>query len=912
MTNKKIAKERHASVKRSMRRLPLQMLAAAGLLFGAGLMQSCDKDILTGQPGWLGNSIYERLQEGIEVDGQTKTFNTTLRLIDDLGYTETLSRTGSKTIFVASDADYDKWFQSNSWGVTRYEDLTLSQKKQIFNGAMINNAYLVELMSNVPSTADGKDPEEGMCMRRETASSIYDYVPVMTKADYPHNDVLTDDPVNKSWAVVKNLDKDIHILKDATSVPMIHFLPDFMKKNNIVDSDLELVSNHQSNSTQESWINGKKVISSEQTCKNGYVYVVDGVMEANKSMAEIINEQPETQTFAKLLKRFSVPVRLPLAQQREFWRLFPDVPEGVDSLYNLRYLNQSGNHGLATPTGNSEDNLNSSGLLKFDPGWNQYKADNNQLIMQNDAAAMLVPTNKALEDWFEYGEGKTLKERFGSWDGIPYETLVKLLNVNMLESFVSSVPSKFNSILDDSQRAMGVETGDIVKCYMGCNGVVYVTNKVFTPSEYNSVMYPALIQSSGIFSVIYHALTGNYTKTQETSQDYSPYLTAMDSRFSLVLPYNVYPSLNGTNENKVVRMIDPASYGLSQQYLLEFYYANEQVSGYAYPCTLGPDGSVTLTANRYYTLSPKVIANRLFDHINNLTIIDDITPEQKFYKTKAGSIMYANLNGDNTTFKGGYQINTGESVAVDNIYPMGNGTTYGVSGNPDSDPSHIQLPMTSQNSVYQVLKKMKEEGGDSLFYSLVYNDNTTNGFKTRKDGSSYCASPADNYNLSLFDNYNYTIYLPSDKAVKELIDGGFLPTWEQYEDETDTKKKEAIAQRIHNFVRYHVQDNSVFVGGDTYNGEQFESSMLNPNNNRFYSIKVTNNGGSMSVTDQLGNTYNVSTKAGEYNIPCREFWLNKQVDNTASKASYTAEINASSHIVIHKIDGALLYEKLSR
>lgn len=916
MTNS-FAKRSKASTKWVKR--PLQMLVAAGMLFGAGLMQSCDKDILTGQPSWLGNSIYERLQEGIEVDGQMKTFNTTLRLIDDLGYKETLSRTGSKTVFVASDADYEKWFQSNSWGVTNYDELTLTQKKLIFNGAMINNSYLVDLMSNVPSTSENKDPEEGMCMRRETAASIYDNIPAMAKEDFPHNDAIEEDPVNKSWSVVSSLDKDIYILKDATAVPMIHFLPEFMKKNNIVDTDLELISNGQSNSINDAWINGKKVISSEQTCKNGYVYVVDGVMEANKSMAEIINEQPETKLFSKLLRRFSVPVRLSLAQQREFWRLFPDIEEGGDSLYNLRYLNQSGNHRLATPTGNSEDDLQDIELLKFDPGWNQYKADNNQLIMQNDAAAMLVPTDEALEDWFNNGTGKSLKEQFGTWEAIPHKTLVKLLNVNMLESFVSSVPSKFNSILDDSQRSMGVEAGDIVKCYMGCNGVVYVTNKVFAPAEFSSVMYPANILSSNVFSVIYSALTGNYTTTQDVSMDYSPYLTSMDSRFSLILPYNMQSSFNPANTNTVFRMVDPASYGLPQQYVLEFYYANGQVSGYAYPCTIDVDGTMTIDETKRYTLDSKVIANRLFDHINNSTIIFDtekgetgFTSAQKYYKTKAGSILYVDGNGTSTTFKGGYQLNNNESVKVDNVYEMGNGTTYGVSGDENADAAHMQMPLTSQNSVYQVLKKMKEEGGDTLFFNLVYNDITTNGFKTTKDGSSYCASSTTNYNLSLFDNYNYTVYLPSDKAVKELIDGGYLPTWEMYENESDTKKKEAIAERIHNFIRYHVQDNSVYVGGETLNGQQYESGMLNPNNNRFYSIKVTSNGNSMTVTDQLGKTYNVSSKAGEYNIPCREFWLSKQVDNTSSKAPYTALVNASSHVVIQKIDGALLYENLTR
>ena len=64
------------------------LLAAAVLAGATSLMQSCEDEILTGQPGWLGNSIYERLQE----EGG---YTTTLKLIDDLGLHDVMSKTGS-------------------------------------------------------------------------------------------------------------------------------------------------------------------------------------------------------------------------------------------------------------------------------------------------------------------------------------------------------------------------------------------------------------------------------------------------------------------------------------------------------------------------------------------------------------------------------------------------------------------------------------------------------------------------------------------------------------------------------------------------------------------------------------------------------------------------------------------------
>ena len=152
-------------------------MVAIGLMFGAAtLFQSCEDDLLTGQPSWLGNSIYEELN----TNGNYKTM---LRLIDDLGLHDKMSRTGSVTVFVADDSAFDEWFKSNRWGVRSYGQLSIAQKKQLLNQAMINNAYLIELMSNV--SAD--PPETGKAMRRPNSSSVFDSIFVMKHEDMNGN-----------------------------------------------------------------------------------------------------------------------------------------------------------------------------------------------------------------------------------------------------------------------------------------------------------------------------------------------------------------------------------------------------------------------------------------------------------------------------------------------------------------------------------------------------------------------------------------------------------------------------------------------------------------------------------------------------------------------------------------------------
>ena len=74
--------------------------------------------------------------------------------------------------------------------------------------------------------------------------------------------------------------------------------------------------------------------------------------------------------------------------------------------------------------------------------------------------------------------------------------------------------------------------------------------------------------------------------------------------------------------------------------------------------------------------------------------------------------------------------------------------------------------------------------------------------------------------MHLLDNYNYTVYVPTNESIRQLIDSGLLPTWEDYEAQTDREwgseaKADSVRQTIKNiivdFLRYHIQDHAVLV-----------------------------------------------------------------------------------------------------
>ena len=861
MVQKHNAKQRH-----------YWMIAACGLLIGTSALQGCkDDDVLTGQPSWLGNSIYERLDE----DGNYKTM---LKLIDDLGQHEVLSHTGSKTLFAANDEAFQKWFGNNSWGVSSYDKLSLAQKKLLLNNSMVNNAYLIELLSNGRPQGEDNHPEEGRTMRRLTATSVYDSVQIMKPDQMPNTEV---------WAKFKDNGRSIPILKDASAAPMIHFLPAFMQHNKMTSADLEVLTNHQASNIYEAWVNGKKVIERDITCKNGYIQKVEDVIESSPNMAEIIHQNADMSHWAELMDRFCAPYYT-AEGTREYNRLY----NNQDSVYVLRYYSDFSGDGenLSTPDGKAI-----TAKLPFDPGWNQYVSTSGDANMNYDAGAMIVPTNEALNNWWD-NEGKDLKTEYGEIDSLPDATLAKLIKVNMLPVFTEAIPSKFDLILNDAKEPIGIKVEDVQSCFMGCNGVVYMTNKVFTPAEFQSVAYPALAHPT-YMNVIYWAID---------QLNFLPYLLSMDSKYSLILPSN----------DAMLWYIDPYTYGsekndMEAPNVLAFWYDPTRsdagkVRAWRYECTVDENGQITIdeSITRKEVTDRDVINDCLKRLMDQLIIVGNIEDGHEFYKSKGGTPIRVFKDDKNRlSFAGGWQIrhNQGLPVNSDDIYQKNNGKSYIIND---------QMPLTTDQTVYLTLENNEEF---SKFLELMDYD-IADLFATTVTKNNYSAGmqKKGSKNLKLLDNYNYTIYVPTNSAIQKLIDDGLLPTWEDYEAQTEevwgseelaAQAQAMIKDIIVNFVRYHVQDHAVLIGmapeNDKYENS-FETMRRNLETGRFFPLIVNNEGDQMWVKDVLGNKRNVVKTNGLYNRICREYWFKS-----------TGVCYMASDAVIHQIDGVLLPEEMT-
>ena len=841
------------------------------LLLLGFIFNSCKDDFLEKTiPSWLGSSIYDQLNEGYSEDNGTKhTFKTYLRLIDDIGYAEVLKKTGSKTLFVADDAAFERFFLANAWGVKSYEGFSLSQKKLIMNSALINNAYLIELMSST------EGPTEGQALRRTTALSPLDSI------SFEKDTML---PTGKYWDYYRT--KGIRIVKDNTAIPMLHFLQNEMNYKGITNEDFSMIFNGLTRTDNDAHIFGTKVIVRDITCKNGYIDILENVLISPSNMAEIIRTAPETKVFSSFLERYSAPYYD--AGITNSYKLLH--PEFTDSIFVKKYFasrrGTAGQSNLIDPKG-----IGQLGFLEFDPGWNAYTM-NVTSTLQTDMGAIFVPADNVLNKFFVDGAGKFLIDRYGSKENIPIDVLSNLLRNHMKASFVGTTSSKFSQIMDDAKDPMGILKSDILKCYVTSNGVVYVTNKVYAPASYVAVIAPALVSDNmKIF---------NWAVIQ---LQFDAYLLSMDSYYSFMIPVD-QTSPNNSKMGKGMYYIDPVSLGKDQPEIFKFWYNTkattpaDQVRATAFKYTPATSTSNEIIGDSIRPVSQAEILDRLEDILDYHIVVGNIEDGKSFYITKGGGELNINGSGVGMKISGGGNLEKNTSATVNRVYDQtketngrGNGKTYVMD-------SPLQTPYKS------VFKVLSEHDEFREFFNLLQgNDQATDAEHVKYD--IFYKDPSNaglDYNVKFFNTFNYTIYIPTNQAVLDAIAAG-LPTWDLIKQQTDEVIKTQMTEKLIKFLRYHFQDNAVYVDGASKTAK-YETAVLNSATGRYYTINTTRSGNDLTLTTASGGIAHViNTDKSLYNIMARDYKFNNADPKKAT------QIETSSFAVIHQIDNVLYFQQ---
>ena len=725
------------------------------LLAACGMTSSC-KDEYTlddEKPSWLQTSIYE----GLEKSGNYSYY---LRLLADKDVnptnarplTEVLSRTGSKTVFVADDDAWKAFFEQNAklpesdpWHTaTSYENLSVSQKKLLIHTSMLNNAIVMENLSSSSSDISSR----GDFMRRYTDVETTDTITYIDGNSLPVNYNVGNAEGDYWWRFrTENGGNGLYLVNDSTPSMMIHFTSEHMTKNNVTNDDFAKFMGRERN-TSDVHIYDALLLEKDGVAENGYINKTEKVIKPLPNMAEMIRTNGKTNIFSHMLDRWSAPFfnynvteayKNVMAARGITW---------TDSIFTKRYFSDlSFRHQALNTDPNGEkfrDAASTDVTLKFDPSWNTYAFDdshwssNSTTAPQYDMAAIFVPDDDTMWKYFTEGGGgwqlirtyylkegteneipyerpTTVDELYRQIDQIPISTLRSLINVVMFNSFTGSVPSKMTSLRDDANEQIFYpeDIDHVTSTLLASNGMIYVTDKVYGPADYTSVAAPAYISNTNLVMrwAIYN---GSTSATDYMGLNYYAYLKAMQSRFAFFLP----------SDEGMKYYFDPVSFKSQKSRMLQLYYK----SG-SFPISYKMYSYAPLTGElaQEYNLekmSNTEITNRLKDVLESHTIVLDGVDEinsgvDEWYLAKNGSPVKVKREGGRVvSAQGGFQIEN-EEEGIEGTISDANRNAYtemhGVQNNIVTDEQDMS------NGTTYILDSPLVPSGRSV-YSIFTND----------------------------------------------------------------------------------------------------------------------------------------------------------------------------------------------
>lgn len=826
-------------MKKNLKFLPFKNLGVAFLLASLLMPTSCtDKfDSEEGHnPTWLGSNIYDYLNGR----GDCKNF---VRLINDEGLKDVMQYSGSNTLFFCNDDAFERFYQNNDMGIRSYEQMPESLKKLFLRFGVIENAQLIERLSLSDKGA--------IMLRRTTDMQVSDTIPVVEAGQLPDNSY---------FETLRAKGKPVKLLQDGTQWTLVQFFPEVMKNKGITNKDLQFITKNSSASTDSTYLYDNRIVKQDLVCKNGYLHELENVLLPPENMAGYIRKSDDLRQFNHLLERFCVP------------NLYGKTEQG-DSIYELRYFNNGKRALLKDSHGNT-----APATLIFDPGWNMYASSmtvgNQQEPYQQTMGCMFAPTNEALEKFFSpTGEGADFYKAFGTWDNVPTTMVADIINSHMKNNFLTALPSVFDKLTDENGYSMDMKESDIKDTYVARNGLVYISNKVFAPQDYKTVMGPAKIDvNNSLFS---QAICN-------TNYSYYAYF--------LRAPKNVYYFFV-TPDKYTKGYVDPVAQGYSSSALkckLDFY-VNSANKIVATPINI--ESGDTIVSTKLPLGSTGVVSTGMKSRMNDIlgthTVVcsydgeleDRLAQGQEFFVSNT----YAPVHISSLQVGGKVSApGNAKDLNVLQTFNKSNGRTFVIDG----------LLQSSTHSIYRILKNHPE-------FSEFFNICEAIGVFS---SSSADGNAAVDYMVKFLNRFHYTVYVPTNDAIRKAQKSGKIPTVSEWENEGDAEVKERMTKKLNNFVKYHFQDNSVFVKGAKESGATYLSATLNESTKKFYPIKVNNTGSAIQLIDNKGQTANVVTSGNLYNLMARDIIVNNKDKNSAT------EMVSYSYAVIHQIDHVLNYE----
>ena len=434
------------------------------------LFFGCKDDKLTGiyaTPSWLPGKLYSQILSKPEL-------TTFAELVKISGYDTIINVSGSFTVFAPSNDAFTQYFQSNP-NYKKVSDIPKAEVVKLVKYHIVQDGWSKkQLMSlDVNGWIDSLDLKNNLPRgyKRQTLMMEKNRKYGVRKSIYFPNDITNVLSQRLDIIDTTATTKYMRVITDSRKYAPI-FYKQYFDIYNLSTSDFEFYFGRPFLSANDIYYCGGRITSPELFAENGFVYVIDQVIEPLKNGVEFLtdNSKNNYSTFYNLLNMFSEFSYNATETSKQ-----PGAAQGlrVDSLFNLSYpqlVFDINSELTKAPRGTVGLPANVS--IRYDQG-------------------ILAPTNDAMDQLVsQYLAGGN---NWGSIENAPEN--IKRIIVNSCLSINPIYPTDIQKgILNGESDNIVIDGSSIVQKEYGSSCTFIGVNKPVVPRAFSSVTGPIYLR----------------------------------------------------------------------------------------------------------------------------------------------------------------------------------------------------------------------------------------------------------------------------------------------------------------------------------------------------------------------------------------------------------------------------------
>lgn len=513
---------------RKKTRLKIQHLLA---IMVALSVLSCRDDLKESKyerPDWLAGKVYSQILEFPELS----TFAQCLELT---GYDTIINVSGSYTVFAPSNEAFDKWFaQKPGWN--RVEDIPADELNQLVKYHIVQNAWSKQQLRSLDvfgwiDTLDlNNNKPRGF--KRET--------------------LLREDNRKYGWTqigerrtlrpvILDTLKSSMHrrVITDSRKYAPV-FFGEYLNIYDLTRNDYEFYFNRPFEGAANLYYGNAKISSDEIFSENGFVYIVDEVVEPMRNAYQILEEETDNVSYRQFLDLVNLFPSFSFNEDETNKQ--PGAQQGlmVDSLFDLSFPELTFNI-------TNERTNPPAGVVGL-PSNVTYRYHHGVVAPTDEAFNELVDTYiKIPNGW-------------GSLNGAPDN--IKRIIANTHLSVNPVYPTDFSDGFYNGEfDLVKIEPADIVHKEFGSNSTFIGLSKAIVPRAFSSITGPVYLQQGFRKVMLAIEQAGLLSALKRQNQDYMFFVESdQNTRIDSSLIYNE------VNEVFSVFMISPGA--IPQQFVL--------------------------------------------------------------------------------------------------------------------------------------------------------------------------------------------------------------------------------------------------------------------------------------------------------------------------------------------------------